>query len=316
VPTGIRFRPPPVDLTPEIRWVLLRSLGPLEILTPPGFDPATASDLAVKLGVAARIAARMGRDALVSEIGDAAAPLLANRVTAVGAELAQERTIERCVAISESTTISIALLKSHKLRLSGRMIEGSRRTADVDLLVSDDCALEYHAALLAAGFVTGELEGPGVEQHLAPLADPESGIVEVHTRLLGVSTGKGDSMRWSDLRAADGLRRLPAAGATCFIPSDEMLTAHALAHGIAQNGRRPNSYALLWMLGDLIDLEAESRPVPIALVAASVSEEEACAALELAGALGRGDLVEGWGEISGDARKLLSSILAGWPDAD
>lgn len=71
---GVRFQPPQVELSPEIRWVLLRALGPLDVSFPHKFDVQHAATVAHHLGVAARIAACMGRDALVNELDELVAP--------------------------------------------------------------------------------------------------------------------------------------------------------------------------------------------------------------------------------------------------
>jgi hypothetical protein len=335
MPSGIRFDPPRVELTADIRWVLLRSLGPVNAPPPAGLNPATLADLAYRLGVDARIAARMGRDALVTEIEDAAAPLLSARVKAMGTEIAQERTLERCAEVSVATGIAIAVLKGHALRVTGRLAPGGRLSADLDLLVAEDCAANYHAALRAKGFDPGDSLAAGPEHHLAGLVDPEGGVVEVHTKLLGVSLGGRNSVRWADLKRRGLLEALPDVGEGCFVPARRVLAAHALAHGIAQHGRRPGSYALLWMLGDLIDLKVatpspegsgrdaeegdardDERESLGALVDTSVSREEVAATLELAGVLGRGELMGGAQGISDDARLVLDHVLAGRLDED
>src|SRR5882757_5053788 len=88
---SLRFRPPPLPLSPEIRWMLLRAFGPAGA-PGPACDPAAALDLARRFEVSARIAVRQGRG-LAAELGEDAAAGFARdraRAAAVGLRLMEE----------------------------------------------------------------------------------------------------------------------------------------------------------------------------------------------------------------------------------
>jgi hypothetical protein len=251
---GIRFQPPNVTFGPEVRWVLLRAFGPVEQEFPGTMDPATARSLAGTLGLCPRIGSRAGEERLTSElevegareftIASAASEAQALRLVQVAHEVA---------GVAADGGIPVVLLKFAALRLSGAVSAGSRSAADLDVMVSPGRVGALSGALQSGGFTA--LAVPDSDQHLAPLVHGSGVVVEVHRYVQGVCLGAPRRFATVDELVSGGLvvaaSELPGE---CMIPSKEVLTAHAIVHGVAHHGRKPLEYPLFRMVADVIDL--------------------------------------------------------------
>lgn len=329
--SGLRFHPPPIRLSPETAWVLLRAFGPTDRTWTPaaGFSPDEAVARAGRLHLAPRIATRHARSpvggagsGLESEIGPGPAAALTAARRAAAARDAQ---LEACALevrrIAATLGADLVLVKYAALRAVGAVAPGSRLAADVDVLVRREDVERLWRALLDHGFrPTGQ---PGWEHQLPGLAHPGLGEVELHVHLPGVGldlTEDGRSATVETLVAAGALETLPAgegpsAGST--VPARPVLLAHSLVHGLAQHGWAPASYPPFRSVSDWLDLELGTAGDGELLAAAlpwlrgSVDEGEAEAAALLSRLLaeGRPEALEGSGAGALLGRHLLAGVL-------
>ncbi len=277
-------------------------------------------ELAVALDLAARIAARMGRQRLRHELGDEGTDrLIDERIGVASAALQVLKTAREVAAIAARAAMPVVALKFLALHQTSRLLEGSRKVVDCDLLVPAARAAELQQALAAAGFRPDESHA--AEHHLPPLTHPTLGMVEIHRMMIGVRLAPGGpSATLEELARRRRLRRLEHLPGECFVPDDGVLAAHLLVHGLAQHALRPSSYPLTRMLADLVDLGLSGeRGQALAaeaaeLVRADVSEVE----IEAVRGLCR-RLAEGFPGPEQWAREpeglLLRHILAGSLDA-
>jgi hypothetical protein len=259
---SFRFHPPLVEYGPALRWALLRAFGPVELLEsvePPALLPEDATAtvaLALRLELAARIAARHPRQRLTAELGEEGAAALARERTAATAMGLQIAEVARDVAeVASVAGLPIAFLKFMALEAAGYLAPGARSACDVDLLVPARAAESFWRALQTAGFSSpGQA---GYEHQLPTLIGPRGGAVEIHRMIPGVRLAGRGSATWEDLEKAGLLEPLPPQAGfpgACTIPAAEVLAAHAAVHGLGQHGFWPGSYPLFRMVADLIDL--------------------------------------------------------------
>jgi len=291
----MRFRPPAVEFTPEVRWALLRAFGPRESVLDQGIDPEGAIGVAGSLDLSARIAARTPLIALQAELGEAGARSLLIAGVMAAAISAELLKCARVVAeAAAELAIPVAFLKGVALRLGGVVAEGSRWLSDVDVLAPASSARGLAEALVARGFRVADV--PSEEQHLPPLMRGNAEMVEVHDVLHGVRlAARRRYATFEELQERDLLAPLPGLPGACFMPAREVLVAHTLVHGVAVHGLAPLAYPLPRMLADLVDLGATGPDGGEALEAAhrwiakDVSREEADATRALCVALAEGD---------------------------
>lgn len=253
----IRFRPPRVALTADLRWALSRAFAAPEKQTDPPANSSTALDLARRLDLAPRIASRIGRDVLSHELGaegargfiavSGVAQMTAGRLTAVAREVAEVATV---------LGAPLVLLKGAALAATKRVPEGSRWSSDVDVLVSESALDALARALVDRGFrkADGVLD---CDHQLPPFEREPGERIELHRFLPGVT--RPGELRFASLeglKAAGALEPVEGWPAGTLVPSIGVLAAHALVHGIAQHGLAPRTYPLMRMLSDLVDLGA------------------------------------------------------------
>jgi hypothetical protein len=143
--------------------------------------------------------------------------------------------------------------------------------------------------------------------------------VELHRFLPGVRLrGAPGFATAEELAERDLLRSPTGALHGCWVPSRDVLGAHALVHGIAQHGLSPRSYPLMRMLADLVDLgwgapgHGEAAAAAADLTARHVSRDEREAVLDLCRRLRAGEaLPDRLTRRAGPAHRLLGHVLAG-----
>ncbi|HYO12297.1 MAG TPA: nucleotidyltransferase family protein [Thermoanaerobaculia bacterium] len=317
-PSPIRFRPPRVAVSPEVRWMLLRAFGPAGVPFPETVDPRGALAMARRFELSARIAARQGREALARELGeDAAGGFAGDRrgVTASGLRLLA---LAREVAgVAEGLGLPVAFLKFVALEGAGLDAAVRRSACDVDELAPAGRVGELQDALVAAGFRASGL--PEGEHQLPALEHPAGGVVEVHRLMLGVRPEGSSSATFEVLERHGLLAPLPDLPGRCAMPIPEAQAAHVLVHGVGQHGWWPASYSLLKMVADLIDLtsiykEAVLTSRALSWVESDVPPAEAEAVRRLCDRLAAGeDPASGW---DGPEETLLRHILAGRLDPE
>jgi len=296
--------------------MLLRAFGPPGAACPVAVDAAAALALARRFEVAARIAARQGRERLAAELGpEAAAGFARERAAAAAVAMRLMDAAGQIAATAAPLGIPLAFLKLVALEGTGLLAAGSREACDVDVLAPAGRTEELWRALAAAGWQGAD--HPGYEHQLPALSHPERGVVEVHRLVLGVRLGGGPSAGWEELEREGLLAPLAGLPGRCSAPVAEVQAAHVLVHGLGQHGFSPISYSLLKMVADLMDLgvgldAGALTPRALAWVARDVSPDEAEAARRLCARLAAG---EDAGRDSPE-EVLLRHILAGRLDPD
>ena len=318
----IRFRPPSLAVSPEVRWMLLRAFGPAGAPFPAPVDPARALAEARRFELSARIAARQGRAGLEAELGaETAAAFQRDRSLAAALGLRLLDVLRDVAETAAPLGLPLVLLKFVALDAAGLPVLGSRPACDVDLLAPAGRAEELQRALVSRGY--GESGLSEAEHQLPALSHPEGLKVEVHRTMPGVRLAGRESATVETLQAAGLLAPVPDLPGRCFVPARPVLAAHALVHGLGQHGFWPDSYPLFKMVGDLVDLGwAEEEETVAAWVTKDVprAETEAvrrlCAALA-AGSEGgeRGDPAR-WPDPEAGEAVLLRHLLAGRLDED
>ncbi|HSS47673.1 MAG TPA: nucleotidyltransferase family protein, partial [Thermoanaerobaculia bacterium] len=310
----LRFRPPRLAPSPEVRWMLLRAFGPVAAPAAAPVDASAALALARRFEVSARIAARQGRERLAAELGsEAAAGFAHDRVAAAAVSMRLMAAAGQVAAIALPAGIPLTFLKLAGLEGAGLLAPGSRSACDVDVLAPAGRAEELWRALVAAGW---QGEGPPYEHQLPALSHPERGVVEVHRLVPGLRLGgpSATSATWSDLEREGLLLPLADLPGRCSAAVPEVQAAHALVHGLGQHGFSPSAYSLLKMMADLQDLgDGALTPRALAWVARDVPPAEAEAVRRLGARLAAGEDPAAW---SGPEVTLLRHVLAGRLDAD
>jgi hypothetical protein len=306
---SLRFRPPRLAITPEVRWMLLRAFGPAGAAFAETIEPAAALAMARRFELSARIAARQGKEVLARELGPETADGLARdriAAAAVGMQLmtAARRIAERAAPLG----VPLVFLKFAALEAMGTLAAGSRDACDVDVLAPAERTDELWRALVAAGFRGAD--SPDFEHQLPALADPQGGAVEVHRLLPGVRVAGGASATYKDLDREGLLVPLPGFPSRCSVPAPEVQAAHAAVHGLAQHGYWPYSYSLLRMVADLLDLGSLTDRA-LAWVAQDVPADEAQALRRLCSRLAAGEAPA----ADTPEETLLRHMLAGRLDA-
>ncbi|HEX4956196.1 MAG TPA: nucleotidyltransferase family protein [Thermoanaerobaculia bacterium] len=318
---GLRFRPPRTPESAPLAWVLARAWGPLAA-TPAGpGDPGAALELARRLDLSARIAARTGAERLEAELdAEVATAMRRDRLGAAAVELGWLALAREVARAGAAAGVTVVFLKSMALRLAGRLEDGSRLASDLDVLVPAASAVAFVESLEDWGFRAGP--GSGYEHHLPPLFSAAGMALEVHTRLLGVHLGRRRaSAEVADLAAAGQLEPVAGFEGASFVPAPPVLAAHLLVHALAQHGWAPQAYPALRWIGDLADLGFPERTGPLAELVQHT--RGALPAIEVEGAarlvrrLAAGDLSP-LGESPGESveASLLHHGLAGVLDPE
>jgi hypothetical protein len=286
--------------------VLKRALGPLAWSPSRPLTGKKLVDVALRLDVAGRIAARHPRSLLEREMGPEAAHRLREQyVGIVGREALLDRALELLLQQAELSNVPCILLKYAALNRMGALRPGARSASDIDVLVPRSSAQPFQNALLRNGYQ--EVGLPESAHQLAPLRDPNGGLLELHTHLPGISLDPGQPFVGADELIAAGLT-LRAGNA--LVPSPAIVTAHALAHGLVQHASAAHMYSALKTFADLADLQEaghgafeEAGP----FLTGAMTEGDLSSALILARALQHGNLVTA---MTGATGALLRHALA------
>lgn len=326
---SFRFAPPAVEPTPALAWLLRAAFSRLE-LEPLPARGEQVSHLAERLELDHRILHRRGT-AIVSET---LGPLVASRWSASRREttartLVVERLTESLATAARQARVPGLLLKGAALVLGGHTPPGTRRMADVDLLVPAADEARIRRVLQRRGFT---MEGLAEPHHTPPLVHAGLGVVELHTSLPGLHRSDGKPLDLDALSTAGLVTQSRLLG--LLLPTPPLLAVHIVSHALHQHGEAPAGYPSLRWIGDLLDLadsidstgpstvtsmDAEMEP-PLdakALFAATankldldLSERELEAAATVCDELRRGRLASS----RSDAGRLLRHCLAGLLD--
>jgi hypothetical protein len=294
--------------TPELRWVLHRAFAAPDAPAPPPGDPSSAFDLATRLDLAPRIAARAGATLLTAEVGPIAATFTRTLHLTAASALLHQHTLKVVASLAESRGISLVILKGCAMGLLGISSPGARGFCDLDILVAVDRIPEMTAALVEAGwklapFLPSELHVPG-------LSHPSLGTIELHRCVLGVRVpGSRRSIDGLSMDAVGLTQTVPTFNGTVRAPSIPVLTAHALVHGLVQHGYLPAFYPLFRLLADLQDLVAAGADLQDAIpFLGEIDANDLDAVETLLKALGEGTALD---LPPGPPRTVLAHLVAG-----
>lgn len=314
VPDEFRFEPPHAAPTPALEWVLARAFAPV---AQPAVRPGAAEspfEIASRLGLAARVAARVPRARLVAELGEPAAHrFLAARGAVAALELAEDAALADFGAVAHEAKVPYALLKGKAIARADRSPACARPGSDLDLLVPERALADLHRRLERRGFARA---GDDAWEHQAAVLRHAGGAcLDLHRKVLGVRLDGRRSARFEALEAAGLLEPWRGASAPpgeARLPGPEPLAAHALVHALAQHGFAA-SYPGFWLVADLVDLGFAGEPGRgrlagiLAWIARDVRGAEALAAVDLAGALSAAPA--GLRGLEGRPRQLADHFL-------
>ena len=134
----------------------------------------------------------------------------------------------------------------HALRL---VRAAERPLSDVDLLLAPADGKRLHEELLGEGWTV--FDAPVCEWHLPQLVHEAWPALEIHDALDGITRDGTSWATFADLEEEGALEPLPAAGPSAFVPTREVLAAHAVAHGFLHHGLVPLVYPLRRVFDDL-----------------------------------------------------------------
>lgn len=304
---SLGFRPPGFVLDAELQWVLQRALGPLSWQPTSPVCGQRSVNIALRLDVAARIAARQPRPRLEQELGPAASQRLREQyVATVAREALLEHALNALIERARAADVPCVLLKYAALSRMGVLRVGSRVAGDIDVLVPQTSATRFQAELVRNGYK--EVSFQESAHQLPILQDPTGSLVELHLHLPGVSLGPAQPFATADDLISAGLTRQLG---NALVPDPVIVTAHAIAHGLVQHARAPHSYSALKAFADLADLgQAGFGAFERAgdFLKAAMTEADLMSALTLARALQQGDLATA---MLGPTGVLLRHALAG-----
>jgi hypothetical protein len=319
--SGIRFKPPEVEMSGEMGWVLRRAFGPPGEHPDPGsgVDVATAVEAAWRFSLAERIGSRIPKEMLEEELGDDFAREIREATIRTAAlTIVVDRICHEIVELGVGLGIPLVFLKGAALQLSGKVSSGSRNMCDVDVLASEEGARRLQSALVERG--CRALEVRESEHQLQHLTHPLGLGIEVHKIIPGVRLGGGSSATAAELMEGGLVQPVPGLNDGCYIPSCELLLAHLIVHGIAQHGMSPQGYPIARMLADVQDLGIDETGLAaffdrgFSWIAADVSPEEVEVVVGLVRRLGAGENPQVVAATEDGVGTLLRHLVAGTTD--
>jgi hypothetical protein len=316
---GFRFDPPEFELATDTVWVLARAFGPMDVPFGERVDSSRAIDVSERLGLTARIGARIPAGRLLAEVGEmAVATFTKAYADAAALDLAAAGLCRQLAILGETLRLPVIVLKGAALRESGVTPRGSRQACDVDVLTLESRLDDLHGALVSEGYRVSGMRG--AEHELEALYHPSGLMVEVHRYLRGVRISE-ERIATADHLLDYGLCRGSDNDAVgLLVPEPHVLLAHLLVHGIAQHGHAPWSYPLLRLVGDVQDMGLDSDGWSGFLdrgwrwIAGDVSRREATAVWELGRRLATGEAPQSIIDGREPAGLILSHMVEGTLD--
>lgn len=283
------FRPPRLLLDVELEWVLQRAFGPFSWMPKTAVSGQRLVDVALRLDVASRIAARQPRELVEREMGSAAAHRLREQyVGTVARGALLDHALDQLLERARDSGVTCILLKYAALNRMGVLRVGARVASDIDVLVPDTRAREFQAILKEKGYQ--DLGLPESSHQLPALRDPNGVLIELHVHVPLVTLAPGNSfVRADDLLAAG----LTIQSGNALLPDAAIVAAHAIAHGLMQHAQVPHVYSPLKTFADLADLQLKRHAVveqARAYLARTMTAEDLTSVQTLARVLPVGDL--------------------------
>jgi len=245
------FRPPPFALDAEVEWVLQRAFGPVTWTPTKKVFGVRLAEVALRLDLAARIAARQNRQQLEREMGSGAAQRLREQyVASVARGALLDHALEQLLERARSAEVTCILLKYAALNRMGVLRIGARVASDVDVLVPHARARQFQAFLKESGYQ--DLGLPESSHQLPALRDANGILIELHLHVPLVTLGPGQPFARADDLLAAGLT---IQSDNAQLPNPAVVAAHAIAHGLMQHAQVPHVYSPLKTFADLADLQ-------------------------------------------------------------
>jgi len=321
--SGIRFDPPEVELSTGLCWVLQRAFGPPGILAGKGreIDAKPVVKLARSLSLTERIGSRIRAEVLEAELGDEDAARFREATTQSAVlSIAAEKICREIAELGSELGVPVIFLKGAALQLAERVTSGSRNMCDVDVLAPEDGARRLQRALVEGGCTALEVRE---SEHQLQFLTHGTGLgIEVHKIIPGVRLGGGASATAGELIERGLAHPAPELEDGCYLPSDDVVLAHLLVHGISQHGMSPEGYPIARMMADVQDLEIDEACLEafldggFAWIAADVSREEVVAAAGLVWRLGAGEDPAVVAAAEDGVGALLRHFVAGTMDEE
>lgn len=299
------FRPPLVELDAELEWVIQRALGPLTWQPKAPVSGPRLVDVALRLDLASRIAARHTRELLTREMGAPSASRLRDQyVATVAREALLDHALTQLLSHARAAGVSCILLKYSALSRLGVLRVGSRVASDIDVLVPHAAARGFQEYLKQHGF--RDLGLPGSSHQLPALHDPNGILIELHLHVPVVSLGAAAPFVRADELLAAGLT---VHSGDALLPVPAIVAAHAMAHGLLQHAYVPHVYSPLKAFADLADLELSIPGISAQAdqYLSAVADEDLANIHALAHALSAGQLTTA---MSGGPGTILRHALA------
>ena len=283
------FRPPQFVLDAMLEWVLQRALGPLTWKPKATVSGQTLVDVALRLDLAARIAARHPRQLIEQEMGATAAHRLREQYVATVARGALlDHSLSQLLVRAKAADISCILLKYAALSRMGVLRVGARVASDLDVLVPHDRARQFQAMLEQHGYQ--DLGLPESSHQLPALRDPNGVLVELHVHVPLVTLAPGQPFARADDLLAAGLT---SQSYDALLPDAAIVAAHAIAHGLMQHAQVPQVYSPLKTFADLADLQPTRAGIveqACSYLSRTMTSKDLASVQTLARALPEGDL--------------------------
>lgn len=300
------FTPPRFALDAEMEWVLQRALGPLDWAPATSISGERLVNVALRLDLAARIAARQPRELMEREMGATAAHRLREQyVGAVAREALLDHALHELSAQAMASNVYCILLKYAALNRMGVLRVGSRVASDLDVLVPAARAREFQAFLKENGYE--DLGLPESSHQLPALRDRNGVLIELHVHLPLITLAPGQPFAQAEHLLAAGLT---IQSGDALLPDPAIVTAHAIAHGLMQHAQVPQVYSPLKSFADLADLQLlrpnlieDARPY----LSRTMTADDLTSVQTLAQALSDGDLEAA---TTGGAGIILRHALA------
>lgn len=317
MPRNVRFYPPTAPLDPVVHWALLRAFGPIGATGPAIQNHSEVGQVTRRLGLMSRVFGRCPRDFLRAELG----AFYDDQAREMHVTAARGLALERCLRVvdsaAEALNVPYALIKGAALMRTGVTPVGLRGSCDVDILLSNRDASLLQSRLKSSGFRERTPTHP--RYHYPMLIDDAGGAVEIHTSLpLMRISPRQRQVSFQHLREGQRLGPAPELSRFAHVPSPEILLAHAISHAIAQHGYLPQSYPLLRLVADAVDLDlvnnSDRMKQALSFVQPDVSEQEVYALRDLAEALLAGNVASAWSD-NGTVGRLLRHMVCGSLDS-
>ena len=151
-------------------------------------------------------------------------------------------------------------------------------------------------------------------EHQLPFLTHRSGIgIEIHKILPGVRLKGGRSVSADELLEKGLVVQAPVLGPGGYLPKDEVMLAHILAHGIAQHGVAPGDYPMSRLLADVQDVGLDNGLWELAgqWIESDVSREEFAAVVGLVRRFADGEDPAVLVKLEDRTGAMLRHVLAG-----